>query len=270
MRLRTSIAAILVAAGLACGYAVPVRAQGAGPIPHATVSSGGFHAVHYDVTATLDPAHQMLNARAAVDFEASGTSRVVVVELHPSLRISAITDAAGRTVSFQRDDNPLGVRVELAQAVPTGQKITLIFTYSGPLGNEESSPIPGVRLASITPDGCYLLLPSRWFPLTNYPVNRYTSVFKIQVPGNFTVAGTGHAGPVQTVSGSAALPTVIKPGAPPPAPTEQKIYTVQERPAGTFRLFCGQCSGNARGEYRRLEAAGVYGARFRPDRAALW
>lgn len=237
MRLRTSIAAVLVAAGLSCGYALPLRAQGAGPIPHATVSGGGFRAVHYDVTATLDPAHQTLNGRAVVDFEASGTSRVVVAELHPSLRISAVTDASGHSVSFQRDDNPLGVRVELTQAVQTGQKITLIFTYAGPLGNEESSPIPGVRLASVTPDGCYLLLPSRWFPLTGYPTNRYTGVFKIQVPGNFTVAGTGQAGPVQTVSGSAALPTVIKPGAPPPPPTEQKIYTFKNdrpEPSGSF------------------------------------
>jgi hypothetical protein len=37
----------------------------------------------------------------------------------------------------------------------------------------------------------YLLLPARWFPLTNYPSNRYTGTFKIIVPDSFAVAGTG-------------------------------------------------------------------------------
>ena len=237
MRLRTSIAAILAGFALALGGALSICAQSSGPIARPAVTNAGFRAVHYDVSATLDPAHQMLTARAAVDFEATGASRVIVAELHPNLRITSVTDGSGRTVSFQRDDNPLGVRVELAQPVPAGQKITLIFTYAGPLSNEENSPVPGVRLASITTDGAYLLLPSRWFPLTGYPMNRYTGVFKIQVPGNFAVAGTGQAGPVQTLAGSAALPTVVKPGAPPPAPMEQKVYTFKNdrpEPSGSF------------------------------------
>jgi hypothetical protein len=237
LRLRTSIAAILAGFALALGGALPIWAQSSGPMARPAAANAGFRAVHYDVSATLDPAHQMLTARAVVDFEATGASRVIVAELHPNLRISSVTDGAGRTVSFQRDDNPLGVRVELAQPVPAGQKITLIFTYAGPLSNEENSPVPGVRLASITVDGAYLLLPSRWFPLTGYPTNRYTGVFKIQVPGNFAVAGTGQSGPVQTLAGSAALPAVVKPGAPPPPPMEQKVYTFKNdrpEPAGSF------------------------------------
>ena len=38
-----------------------------------------------------------------------------------------------------------------------------------------------------------MLLPSRWFPLTNYPANRYTGTFKIIVPDSMSVAGTGKA-----------------------------------------------------------------------------
>ncbi len=51
------------------------------------------------------------------------------------------------------------------------------------------------------------------------------------------VAGTGTPGAVENVTGTAALPQVLKPGAPPPAPTGQKIYTFKnDRPeaSGTF------------------------------------
>ena len=38
-------------------------------------------------------------------------------------------------------------------------------------------------MAYIAKDGGYLLLPSRWFPLTDFPSNRYTGIFQIEVPG---------------------------------------------------------------------------------------
>ena len=61
------------------------------------------------------------------------------------------------------------------------------------MANEDNSPVPGVRLASIYKDGAYLLLPARWFPLTAYPTNRYTGTFRLNVPDTFAVAGTGKA-----------------------------------------------------------------------------
>ena len=79
----------------------------------------------------------------------------------------------------------------LPSPVATDGHVTLTFTYSGLLANEENSPIPGVNTAVISKDGAYLLLPSRWFPLTNYPSNRYTATFRLNVPDTFAVAGTG-------------------------------------------------------------------------------
>jgi len=46
-----------------------------------------------------------------------------------------------------------------------------------------------VRAALISKDGAYLLLPARWFPLTNFPSNRYTATFRLNVPDIFAVAG---------------------------------------------------------------------------------
>jgi hypothetical protein len=81
--------------------------------------------------------------------------------------------------------------VNLPSAASANSTVTLTFTYSGPLANEDNSPVPGVRLASIYKDGTYLLLPARWFPLTAYPTNRYTATFRLTVPDTFALAGTG-------------------------------------------------------------------------------
>jgi tetratricopeptide (TPR) repeat protein len=79
--------------------------------------------------------------------------------------------------------------------VAPGKTVTLVFDYTGPISSEEDSPTRGVRFANVDKTGAYLLLPARWFPLTNYPTNRYTGKFKIDVPDTFAVAGTGKSDP---------------------------------------------------------------------------
>ena len=81
----------------------------------------------------------------------------------------------------------------LPTPVAAGGHVTLTFAYAGLLANEENSPVPGVRAAVIGHENAYLLLPSRWFPLTNYPSNRYTATFRLNVPDSFAVAGSGKA-----------------------------------------------------------------------------
>ncbi len=195
-----------------------------------------FRAVHYEVTAALSPADQTLTARAKVEFQALDASRQVEVELHPNLKISAVVDSSGKPVSFERDETtPLLVRVTLPETATVGQKVALTFDYSGPLANEENSPVKGVRLASIGQDGAYLLLPARWFPLTDYPSNRYTAVFNVEVPQNFAVVGTGSAAPPTTITSKVAAPPQGRPQ--PSAAGARVLYTFRtERsaPAGTF------------------------------------
>src|SRR5260221_292326 len=155
------------------------------------VAKETFLAEHYDVAATLDPAGQSLSAIAKVDFRATQVSSVVRVELHPNLNVKDIKGANGKAVNFERDNlNPLLLNVNLPAAATANSLVTLTFTYTGPMANEDNSPVPGVRLASIYKDGAYLLLPARWFPLTAYPSNRYTGTFRLNVPDTFAVAGT--------------------------------------------------------------------------------
>jgi aminopeptidase N len=170
------------------------------------VSKENFLAEHYDVAANIEPASQSLSAVAKVDFRAREASSIVRVELHPNLNVTKIENSAGKAVNFDRDQmNPLLLTVNLPSPVAANTTVSLTFTYSGLLANEENSPVPGVRLASIYKDGAYLLLPARWFPLTAYPTNRYTGTFRLTVPDTFAVAGTGKAqSPTPVAARSAA------------------------------------------------------------------
>src|SRR6267378_5082816 len=165
-----------------------------------------FLAEHYDVSASLDAIGQSISATAKIDFKAAEASSSVRVELHPHLIVKEVKGADGKPLTFERDNqNPLVVVVQLPTPVATAGHVTLTYTYSGLLVNEENSPVPGVRAAMINKDGAYLLLPARWFPLTNFPSNRYTATFRLNVPDTFAVAGTGKASAPSPMPGKNAV-----------------------------------------------------------------
>src|SRR5205814_2103504 len=114
------------------------------------VAKENFLAEHYDVAATIEPASQSLSATAKVDFRAREASSIIRVELHPNLNVTKIESAAGKAVNFDRDAlNPLLLSINLPSPIAANTTVSLTFTYSGLLANEENSPVPGVRLASI-------------------------------------------------------------------------------------------------------------------------
>jgi hypothetical protein len=196
----------------------PLRAQAPRPV--------GFLADNYDIAAMLDSTHQSISATAKIDFRATDVSGNIRVELHPNLIVSDVKTADGKSLGFGRDSmNPLYVLVTLPTPVAAGGHVILTFTYAGLLANEENSPVPGVRAAVIGHESAYLLLPSRWFPLTNYPSNRYTATFRLNVPDSFAVAGSGKS--------SSPTPLVGKTG----ADSGRLLYTFECKtpgPHGTF------------------------------------
>src|SRR5438876_5842101 len=182
---------------LSCA-AAPLQAQAPRP--------ANFLAEHYDVSASLDAIGQSISATAKIDFKAVEASSSVRVELHPNLIVKEVKGADGKPLTFERDNqNPLVVIVQLPTPVATDGHVTLTYAYSGLLVNEENSPVPGVRAALINKDGAYLLLPARWFPLTDFPSNRYTATFRLNVPDSFAVAGTGKASAPSPMSGKNAV-----------------------------------------------------------------
>src|SRR5882762_1732839 len=200
MDLRRSIfGTYFIFALLVFGFAAaPLRAQ----VP----TPANFLAQHYEVSATLDAISQSISASVKIDFKATEASSSVRVELHPNLVVREVKGADGKSLSFLRDNqNPLFVIVQLPTPVAAAGHITLTYTYAGLLANEENSPVPGVRAAVINKDFAYLLLPARWFPLTNYPANRYTATFHLNVPDTFAAAGTGKASAPTPVAGKSAV-----------------------------------------------------------------
>ena len=253
---------LLILAGLS-GLAVPNWAQSPGApqgpgravAPAETAPAATFRATNYEVRVSLDAVGQVMNAQAKVDFTANGAARVVDVELNQNLRVNSVRDVSGKSVSYDRDDSSgPKLHVTLEDTIPAGGKVTLFFDYGGPLASRLNDPSQGVRMAYIAKDGGYLLLPSRWFPLTDFPSNRYTGIFQIEVPGNMTVVGTGTpAGPPASVTPRPVAPLAPAPAlgnarhgapvstitAPPPPPLENErmLYTYRvDKPqaAGTF------------------------------------
>jgi hypothetical protein len=249
----------LILAGLAAVVTAPGFAQSPGQrqgpgravAPVQTAPTAAFRATNYEIRASLDTAGHVLTAKAKVDFAASDASRTVDVELNQNLRVQQVRDASGKPVPYDRDENsPLKLEVTLPNMVPAGGKVTLQFEYEGPLASRVTAPTDTVRLAYIDKDGGYLLLPARWFPLTDFPTNRFTGVFQIEVPGTMVVVGTGtSSGAPTSVTPRVSAPPVIgnsRSAAPlststaPPPPSmenERMLYTfVVEKPeaAGTF------------------------------------
>jgi hypothetical protein len=246
----SALASFLVSSGFA---QAPGQGQGPGrgAAPVQTTPTIAFRATNYEIRASLDAVGRVLTAQAKVDFAATETSRVVNVELGQTLKVNGVRDIAGKPLMYDRDENtPLKLRVTLPESIQSGGKVTLQFEYAGPLSSRGTNPEQGVQLAHIDKDGGYLLLPARWFPLTDFPTNRYTGIFQIEVPGTMTVVGTGTStgAPASVTPKNSAAPAIgnsrtappMSPSAAPAPPSmenERMLYTFRvEKPeaAGTF------------------------------------
>jgi aminopeptidase N len=184
-----------------------------------------FRAANYDVEVMLHPEDQTISALAKVKFVATQVSRTLLVELHPDLRVNSVKTADGKELSFDRDnDSPLLLSVALPGVATPGKEVDLVFDYAGPISSEDDSPTRGVRFASIDKTSAYLLLPARWFPLTNYPANRYTGTFRIIVPNTFVVVGTGKADAPTSMPGIGNAP----------GQSEYVFHCDQAEPVGSF------------------------------------
>ena len=74
------------------------------------------------------------------------------------------------------------MRRDFPGALPKGQMTAITFVYDGRLSGDEESPIYGIKFAAIQNDYAFLLYPSRWFPISGYTADRFTSKMNITVP----------------------------------------------------------------------------------------
>jgi len=145
----------------------------------------------YQIEAHLEPHLHTITARAKVKFTATQDLAVAVFELHNDLRVTKVTDEKGQPLSAERVTQDSTVRVPLPAGLAKDASTTLTFEYEGQLESGDNSPVPGLKLAYIGDDTSYLFYSGRWFPVSGYGINRFTSTISVTVPAHMLVVGSG-------------------------------------------------------------------------------
>jgi aminopeptidase N len=154
----------------------------------------------YQIDAELTPHTHKISARAKVKFTALEDISSATFELHNGLRVTKVTDDAGKTLSAERITQDFTVRVQLSKPLSKDSSTTLTFEYDGTLDTADDSPVQGLKLASINDETSYLLYAGRWFPVNAYGINRFTATMNITVPAHMVVIGSGR----ETAGGTSA------------------------------------------------------------------
>ncbi len=165
----------------------------------------------YQIEAKLEPHLHQLTARAKVKFTATQDLAVAVFELHNDLRVTKVTDEKGRLLSAERVTQDSTVRVPLPAGLAKDASTTLTFEYEGQLESGDNSPVPGLKLAYIGDDTSYLFYSGRWFPVSGFGINRFTSTISVTVPAHMSVIGSGKStvteAPASNKPNASVLPT---------------------------------------------------------------
>jgi tetratricopeptide (TPR) repeat protein len=187
----------LMAALLVC--ALPLSAQRS-ERPALTVSG-------YVIDAEIDTATHHLAAKTVVSFTAPENAEQVSFGFHPALKLTKISDEAGKVLTGERLADGT-VRVTPAAPFVRGQAARWTFEYEGTITGNEDGPIEGLKLAAIQEPITYLLYSARWFPVSanpsGYLTDRFTAEIHIRVPQGMRVFASGSQGaskPVTLASG---------------------------------------------------------------------
>jgi tetratricopeptide (TPR) repeat protein len=179
----------LVAAGLL--LALPSHAQRA--------ERAQLDITAYNIDAEIDTQAHHLQAKAAVTFTAPDNAEVVSFGFHPALKVTKITDDAGKVLTGERSADGT-IRVTPSGPLAKGQPVHWTFEYEGVLTGNEDGPVEGLKLAAIQEPITYLLYAGRWFPTSGYTTDRYTMELHIRVPQGLRVFSSGQTGPSQPVT----------------------------------------------------------------------
>ena len=191
----------------------------------------------YVIDAEIVPRTHRLTARAKVKFTALEDINFASFELNNALRISKVLDEKGRALTAERITQENAVRVSFPTTLTKGSTSTITFEYEGALASADDSPVEGLKLAYISEDSCYLLYAGRWFPITNFGIDRFTSAINITAPAGFTVVGSGSVGPAK--AGAAGKTVTSFSWQKPSFPGTIIAGPFQETAFGTIKVYFG-------------------------------
>jgi hypothetical protein len=123
---------------------------------------------------------------------------LVAFGFHPALKVTKITDDAGKVLTGERSADGT-IRVAPAAPFAKGQVSHWTFEYEGIITGSEDGPVEGLKLAAIQEPITYLLYPARWFPMTGYLIDRFTAEIHIRVPQGMKVLASGSQGAAKPV-----------------------------------------------------------------------
>jgi tetratricopeptide (TPR) repeat protein len=161
----------------------------------------------YQIEAELDPHLHQITARVKVKFTALQDLSVAVFELHNDLRVTKVLDDKNQPLSAERVTQDSTVRVPLPAGLSKDATTTLTFEYEGQLESGDNSPVPGLKLAYIGDDTTYLLYSGRWFPVSGFGLNRFTSTISVTLPAHMIAIGSGTASESASKKSNSVLPT---------------------------------------------------------------
>jgi tetratricopeptide (TPR) repeat protein len=189
----------------------------------------------YQIDATIEPHLHQITARAKVKFTALQDLSVAVFELHNDLRVTKVVDEKNQPLSAERVTQDSTVRVPLPSGLSKDATTTLTFEYEGRLENADNSPVPGLNLAYIGDDTTFLLYAGRWFPVSGFGLNRFTSTIRVTLPAHMLVIGSGKATSSDVAPAKKTAATVL------PTKTFSFLYDKPSFPgtivAGVFQEF---------------------------------
>jgi aminopeptidase N len=209
----------------------------------------------YQIEATLEPHLHQITARAKVKFTAQQDLSVAVFDLHNDLRVTKVLDEKNQPLSAERVTQDSTVRVPLPNGLAKDASTTLTFEYEGQLESADNSPVPGLSLASIGDDTSYLFYAGRWFPVSGYGLNRFTSTISITLPAHMLVIGSGKATVSNVAPAKKAAATVL--------PTKTFTF-VSDKPS-----FPGTIVAGVFQEYKSDEAGVELHVYFKPTHQSV-
>ena len=153
----------------------------------------------YVIDAEIDTTTHHLTAKTAVTFTAPPSSDVVSFGFHPALKVTKITDDAGKILTGERSADGT-IRVTPNSPLVADQPNHWTFEYEGVITGSEDGPIEGLKLAAIQEPITYLLYAARWFPISGYMTDRFTAEIHFRVPQGMTVLSSGAQGAAHSVT----------------------------------------------------------------------
>src|SRR5579864_3303011 len=209
----------------------------------------------YQINAVLEPHLHQITATAKVKFTAQQDLSVAIFELHNDLRVTKVLDEKNQPLSAERVTQDSTVRVPLPNGLAKDASTTLTFEYEGQLESADNSPVPGLSLASIGDDTSYLFYAGRWFPVSGYGLNRFTSTISITLPAHMLVIGSGKATVSNVAPAKKAAATVL--------PTKTFTF-VSDKPS-----FPGTIVAGVFQEYKSDEAGLELHVYFKPTHQSV-